>query len=383
MRLLFVADGRSPIAIHWMRYFAERGDEVHLASTFRCSPALPLRSVDFTPVAYSQARSAAPRPAGGLTRTARLQRAIRYLLGPLTIPRAARALRRVQDRIRPDLVHAMRIPFEGMLAADAYDGTPLLISIWGNDLTLHAPSNPMMRHYASWALGVAQGLHADCRRDIRLGKSWGFGTSQPTCIVPGNGGVRIDIFHPPAAPVEAPVIVNPRGARSYVRTDIFLQAAALVLARRSDARFLCPALAGDRPALDWIEKLQIGKAVELLPKLSEIEMADLLRRSQVLVSPSVHDGTPNSLLEGMASGCLPVAGDLESIREWITPGRNGLLADATNVHDLADAMLEALANKNLRLEAAGLNRDIILERAEYALCMRQVDMFYQRIISSR
>ena len=383
MRLLFVADGRSPIAVHWIRYFAERGDEVYLASTFRCAPALPLRAVDFTPVAYSQARAGTARAQSGLTRTARLQRAIRYFLGPLTISRSARALRRTQDRVRPDLIHAMRIPFEGMLAADAYDGTPLLISIWGNDLTLHAPSNPMMRHYSSWALGVAHGLHADCRRDIRLGKSWGFSPSRPTCIVPGNGGVRVDIFHPPTAPVETPVVVNPRGARSYVRTDIFLRAAALVLSHRPDARFLCPALAGDRKALHWIEKLEIAHAVELLPKLTETEMADLLRRTQVIVSPSVHDGTPNSLLEGMASGCLPVAGNLESIREWITPDRNGLLADATSAEDLADAVLEAISNKNLRLEAAGLNRNIVLERAEYTRCMRQVDMFYQRIISSR
>jgi glycosyltransferase involved in cell wall biosynthesis len=383
MRLLFVADGRSPIAIHWIRYFTERGDDVHLASTFKCAPELSLRGLDFTPVAYSQARSGAARPEGGLTRTARLQRALRYLLGPLTISRAARALRRVQDQVRPDLVHAMRIPFEGMLAADAYDGAPLVISIWGNDLTLHAPSNPLMRHYTGWALGVADGLHADCRRDMRLGKTWGFGPSRPTCIVPGNGGVRVDIFRPPAAPVEAPVVVNPRGARSYVRTDTFLRAAALVLARRPDARFLCPALAGDLAAIGWIERLEIGNAVKLLPKLSEIEMSDLLRRTQVLVSPSVHDGTPNSLLEGLACGCLPVAGDLESIREWITPGKNGLLADATNAQDVADAILEALGNKNLRREAAGLNRSIIVERAEYTRCMGQVDAFYKRIISSR
>ena len=55
MRLLFVADGRSPIALNWIRYFAERGDEVYLASTFDCSPDLPLKGLEFTPVAYSQA----------------------------------------------------------------------------------------------------------------------------------------------------------------------------------------------------------------------------------------------------------------------------------------------------------------------------------------
>jgi hypothetical protein len=33
MKILYVADGRSPIAQNWIRYFAERGDEVYLAST--------------------------------------------------------------------------------------------------------------------------------------------------------------------------------------------------------------------------------------------------------------------------------------------------------------------------------------------------------------
>jgi glycosyltransferase involved in cell wall biosynthesis len=274
----------------------------------------------------------------------------------------------------------MRIPFEGMLAADAYDGTPLLVSIWGNDLTLRGPSTPLMRHYTSWTLQAAQGLHADCRRDIRLGKQWGFDTSQPTCVLPGNGGVRIDLFLAPAALADAPVVVNPRGARSYVRTDVFLQAIPLVLAKHPDARFLCASLAGDRQALKRIDALRIENAVELLPQLTQVEMADLFKGAQVVVSPSVHDGTPNSLLEGMACGCLPVAGDLESIREWITPGENGLLTDATDARALAEAIMEGLENKNLRLQAAGLNRDIILQRAEYTRCMADADGFYRRII---
>ena len=382
MRLLFVADGRSPIALNWIRYFAERGDEVYLASTFACSPNLPLRGVELTPVAFSQTANKARLSNPGLTRYARFQRAVRNLLGPLTVPRAARRLRQIQARIRPELVHAMRIPFEGMLAADAHDGTPLLVSIWGNDLTLRAPSSPLMRHYTSWTLETAQGLHADCRRDIRLGKHWGFDPSGPTCVLPGNGGVRTDIFKAPAAPADAPIVVNPRGARSYVRGDVFFQAIPLVLDRHPKARFLCASLAGDHEALKWMERLHIESAVQLLPHLTSSEMAGLFQRAQLVVSPSVHDGTPNSLLEGMACGCLPVAGDLESIREWITPGENGLLADATDVRALAEAMIAGLGNESLRLQAAGLNRRIILQRAEYTRCMADADSFYKRVISA-
>ncbi len=37
MRLIFVADGRSPIAINWISGFAAAGHEVHLVSTFPAS----------------------------------------------------------------------------------------------------------------------------------------------------------------------------------------------------------------------------------------------------------------------------------------------------------------------------------------------------------
>ena len=114
-------------------------------------------------------------------------------------------------------------------------GVPLTISVWGNDFTLHAPANGLMRHYTAWAMQVADALHADCQRDIRLGKQWGFDPSRPTLVTPGNGGVRTDAFHPPAEPVEEPVIINARGFRNYVRNDVFFQAIPRVLAKRPDA----------------------------------------------------------------------------------------------------------------------------------------------------
>ena len=109
-------------------------------------------------------------------------------------------------------------------------------------------------------------------------------------------------------------------------------------------------------------------------------MAEVYRRAAVLVSPSTHDGTPNTLLEGMACGCTPVVGDLESIREWVTDGENGLLTDVTAPHRLAESIVRALKSKDLREQAAGLNTKRIAEEAEYNACMSQALSFYQRII---
>jgi glycosyltransferase involved in cell wall biosynthesis len=380
MRLLFVADGRSPTAQAWIRHFAEAGHDVYLASTFACTLDLPLKGLKFTPVAFSGLKRAEGRLARGPASASGLLTAIRHFLGPLTIHRSGGPLRAWIEQIQPDLVHAMRIPYEGMLAADAYGGPPLLVSIWGNDFTLHAPAGRLMRHYTRWTMQVADGLHADCRRDLRLAREWGFDTKKPALLAPGNGGIRTDIFFPPPEPAATPTVFNPRGFRGYVRNDIFFRAMPLVLARRPETRFICAAMAGEPRALKWVDELGLASAVELLPLLPQARMADVYRRAQVLVSPSLHDGTPNSLLEGMACGCLPVAGDLESIREWITPGENGLLADASDPHNLAEAILEGLGNKSLRERAAGLNRKLVLERAEYASNMVRIEEFYAGMI---
>ena len=385
MRLLFVADGRSPIALNWMHFFVERGDDVFLASTFACQPTLKLSGLDIVPVAFSgvkAAPAASSRPRRGLwgASTLQLRTVIRQWLGPLTISRAARRLRGVIERVKPDLVHAMRIPYEGMLAADAVAGlAPLLVSVWGNDFTLHAPSTPLMRHYTEWTLKVADALHADCQRDIRLGKQWGFAVNKPTLVIPGSGGIRTDVFYPPSTPVEAPLVVNPRGFRAYVRNNVFFKAIPLVLKERPDARFACTGMAGERQVLAWIEKLGIGSAVELLPPHPHAQMADLFRSAQVVVSPTAHDGTPNTLLEALACGCFPVAGDLESIREWITPGKNGLLVDASDPSTLAAAILRGLNESALRRQAAEQNTAIIAERAEYTRNMAQAAKFYEKI----
>jgi glycosyltransferase involved in cell wall biosynthesis len=118
----------------------------------------------------------------------------------------------------------------------------------------------------------------------------------------------------------------------------------------------------------------------LLPPVPEFNLADLFRRAQILVSPTIHDGTPITLLEGLACGCFPIAGDLESIREWIRPDENGLLFDAANPQSIAEAIVAAIENKNLRRAAAGLNREIIASRAEYKQNMVKAEEFYRNVL---
>lgn len=317
---------------------------------------------------------------------------VRHWLGPLTLPAAGRRLRKRILDLRPDLVHALRIPYEGMLAAAAAPAAPLLVSVWGNDFTWHAPASPAMRTWTRRVLGGAAALHVDCRRDARLAREWGYPAGRPVLLLPTNGGIRPQVFHPIEAgrvearvealetiPPQAPVIINPRGFRSYIRSDTFFRSLPFLLAEQPEAHILCPAMAGEPEAERWLDRLGLRRSTHLLPRMAPEQMAALYQRAAVTVSLSEHDGTPNTLLEAMACGCFPVAGDLESIREWIESGSTGYLVDVNRPEDVAQAVLRALRAPELRRQAALLNARRVAEQASYDRRMPEVEARYRQL----
>lgn len=111
-------------------------------------------------------------------------------------------------------------------------------------------------------------------------------------------------------------------------------------------------------------------------------MAGLFRAADVSVSLTSHDGTPNSLLEAMGSGCLPVVSPVESVLEWVDDGVNGLVASATDVKQIAATLHRAVTDTALRDAAARRNQRLVHERANIDVCMGAAMSFYERLISS-
>jgi glycosyltransferase involved in cell wall biosynthesis len=401
--ILLIADGRSPTANSWSANLQALGYDVSLVSTFPCTPLAGLRKFYILPVALSRLSSnsaANGQPTSGthassaprtlIRRFAPIFQSLRYIIGPLTLIRFAFIFRRLVKLINPDLVHALRLPFEGMLGSYTPAGYPFLTSTWGNDLTLHANGSFLMRAYTKRCLCRADGLAADTHRDIRLAQEWGLPATVPTLVVPGSGGLDLDAiiaangFDPSIynIPTSCDWVVNPRGMRpGSVHQDVFFAAIPAVLAKRPHTCFICPSLAGNAQAQAWVKQFGLQQSTLLLPKLPQPLLWSLLKRSQLFVSPSSHDGTPNSLLEAMACGSFPLVGDIESMREWIEPGKNGLLVNPLTPQNLAAAICQALADPNLRQAAADQNLAVIKQRAAQSATRPQIDTFYRHFFS--
>ena len=395
MHILITADGRSPIAINWIRMVLDAGHMVTLVTTYPCQEIPGVEHIIPLHVAFGSLAGGGSSPSSALRRLVRrfrpLFQAARNTFAPLGMERAGRQFSRLVEQVKPDIVHALRIPYEGILASHTPPGIPLVVNIWGNDFTLHANSSRMLGRLTTGTLRRADALMADTRRDLRLAVRWGFDSTKPALALPSAGGIdleqvgaavplpfRQEVFA--KIPKDIPWVVNPRGIRAYTRTDVFFQSIPLVLNRWQNVRFLCPGMENRKEAEDWVQRLGIDDHVHLLPVLSQDDLWRLFSRSVMSLSITMHDGTPNTLLEAMACGSLPIAGDLETLREWITPGVNGLLVDPNQPQAVADAMLLGFTNPQLFRTAAEINRNIILERAETRMVREKLQKFYQEIL---
>ena len=363
--------------------------ELVLISSYVCEPIDGLKKCYTLPLAFasqggSQAGSGSASLAKQLVSRFRpFAQRMRHLLGPWMLSKHVSEYLDMLKAEKPDLVHAFRIPFEGMLASATPPGYPLILSTWGNDFTLHASSTGRMAIMTRKALQRADALMSDTQRDVKLAMEWGYDSHKPTLIVPGNGGTDVDELIALTKGIERtdpPQVINPRGLRSYVRTDTFFKAIPLVLAKQQDVQFVCASMEGQSEALNWVEQLGIEKNIRFLPYVSQPELWKEYARSQVMVSNSTHDGSPNSLLEAMALGCFPVCGNIESIREWITDGENGLLVDPCDPNALANAILNALNNADLRSAAAHRNAQIIREKAGVEAARSKVKELYEQLL---
>jgi glycosyltransferase involved in cell wall biosynthesis len=80
------------------------------------------------------------------------------------------------------------------------------------------------------------------------------------------------------------------------------------------------------------------------------DLAPFYQASDVLLLTSDHEGTPNVILEAMASGIPVVATRVGGVEEVVEDGVTGLLADADQPGQLVESLRRLAADRALRRE---------------------------------
>jgi glycosyltransferase involved in cell wall biosynthesis len=148
-------------------------------------------------------------------------------------------------------------------------------------------------------------------------------------------------------PAEAIVIGSVGRLTEQKGYRYFVEAAAHVLARLPEARFL---LIGDGELAgelnEQAQRLSIAGRLIFTGPRRDVE--ELLPCLDLFVSSSLWEGLPTVILEGMASGVPVVATDIPGTRELVRPGETGWLAPPADGMALGEVIIQALADSTDR-----------------------------------
>ncbi len=293
------------------------------------------------------------------------------------IPRVRALLR----QFRPDVVFAPYLLSNGLCAALAWRG-PLVVTAVGSDVlqqagTLRLP--PLVRRAlvtvvarrARWMVAVSEELAQAC---VQLG-------AKPGQVKVFPVGIDVQAFQPgpKSQPGQPLAVVCVRKHAPVYENHVLLQAIALLRQQHAQGRPAVPltcTFAGSGPLLasfrQQVKALSLQDCVTVLGHVDHAEVASLLAAADVSVSCTSSDGTSAALLEGMASGALPVVTDITANQGWVVPGVNGLQFPVGDVVALAAALRQASQDFALRDRALHDNPPRVAAQADIAVNMGKV-----------
>ena len=377
LRIAVLGDYDGVHARSWLRWFVERGHDVHAISFYPLSS--PLEGVTLH-VLRRRAASAAAATSTPARMPARLPR------GPLRLLHAARyrfaGLRRVLDAIAPDVVHGHFVVEHGFYGALA-GFHPYVVTAWGSDVLVEPERDPITRLIARWTLRRADLVTSNNRYMAERIAALGAPRSKIQVVTlgadryfTGRRNASVNVRGRP--PGEPPRVLSTRAHEPLYNVGETIDAWAVVTRSRPDARLIVAHGGSLTEELRHRAGGVPGDA-EFIGFVDRAALRDAMTEAEVFVSVPSSDGTSVALLQAMAAGCFPIVSDLPTQRELVEDGVNGFRVPLHRTDVLADRIARALSDAPLRRAAAERNLAIVLERGLNETEMARMEGLYLRL----
>ncbi|UCD20043.1 MAG: glycosyltransferase family 4 protein, partial [candidate division WOR-3 bacterium] len=131
--------------------------------------------------------------------------------------------------------------------------------------------------------------------------------------------------------------------KSYKSIDHFVRAVGLVSKRRR----IKAKIVGDGDALNDLKALakRIDVDIDFTGFVSEEEKHNIYRTARVVVQPSIKEGWGLTAIEAQSCGTPVVCANSPGLREVVLDGRTGYRYAYGNIDEMADRIVELLADK--------------------------------------
>jgi glycosyltransferase involved in cell wall biosynthesis len=169
--------------------------------------------------------------------------------------------------------------------------------------------------------------------------------------------------------------------------QFLLEAMPAVLKKHSTVRLI---LAGSGPMEQELrqqaQRLQISDRVSFLGMVSQTELPAMYRKATLAIFPFIvaksgdQEGFGLVQVEAMGCECPIIAGDLPAIHDIVIHEENGLIVESGNIRALADAIIQTLDDKDLRLKLAEKARMQVMERFDWEVIAGKYGHIYQALL---
>ena len=144
-------------------------------------------------------------------------------------------------------------------------------------------------------------------------------------------------------------------------------------------------IVGDGPLKRHLKEraseLGLDKLVLFLGKVTDDELPDVYRSSDVLVMPSLYGESQGIVaLEGMASGLPVIASPVGGLREVITDRVTGLLLESISPRSIANTVLMLHSNPLLSKKISKKAREIVEKKYSWDVIIPKVERVYEEVM---
>ena len=365
LRLCFVGPAENITLRRWVRWFADKGHDVTIVTV---EPAEAGETTGFHQIDIS------------------LPTLLRKLGRVISVVRLLKEIR----KLKPDVVHVhyLRGLAWGLGLRPFH---PTVVTPWGSDVL---EEQGAFRDWYSKRLTSAVVRMADLiavHSDFLESKVRLLGPKSDSVVRIGWGvdltrfrpGLDADsLRHQWRISEDSLVIFSPRLAQRFYNHHLVVQALEQIRSQFPQIILVISEQFGDQAYLQELKTLaeqsQVAQHIRFVGRIPYEEMPLWLNLSKLVVMIPESDGMPNTLLEAMACGAVPVLRDLPQYRELIREDVNGTYVSVTS-ESVAKAVVTLLKAEEQRKAMASGNLSLVREVADQSKEMNRMEQWYYKL----
>ena len=244
---------------------------------------------------------------------------------------------------KPDVIHIQQAGTEAWLVLKATSGLniPVIVTAWGSDILLTPSRGRIFRNMIDYILNNADYFTCDSAYVAARMQELSGKNNLNLCVANfGIDTVRKDVQ-------KENIIYSNRLHKKLYRIDHILHAFKRFIEKRNDESWQL-IIAGEGEETENLKSLAkelgIDKNTEFPGWVNKEVNSEYYNKARIFVSIPASDATSISLLEAMASDCIPVLSNLPANHEWVIDGLNGIIA-VSFTEDFLEKALELDAER--------------------------------------